>query len=662
MTDKHLLRAISEDRALGSEVLFGHGHTHKSPDFHVEMVDLWRCADELVLIEAFRMGAKSTKAEEFLTMEGAFGNFHYCLVIGETYAKACQRLESIAHHGTHNTKLRAIFGRIFSKKPIENKIWFNSGAFMEAIGWEQEIRSFKHLDHRPDRAYMDDVENLERVRDTEAVDASVRKFWTELVPAMDKGAKIRFTQTPLATDCMVTRFRQSHGWVSRSFPICNGPVDDPKTVSAWPDRYPMQWIREKRDIYAQNGMLRVFEQEYMLNVESTASKPFSETMLRYIDLAPAAWLPRVVIYDPSRTANEATSDRTGKVVISRMGSKIIVHESGGYFWKPDEIRSDLFNAAELHHAAAVGIEKNSLDDFLMQPIRYEMLRRGVLLPIKPLQAPQDRDKDQFIMGLHPFFAGGDILLVGGRGNHAQLVAEILNFPGGRLDILNALAYGPRMFAGSVVYDDFSEANVAPAPDASAADTVYACWNAKGSDLVLVALMRKGRHLMVLQDWAGAGPLLDVARTILTEFSGRFHRARTEHYVPADLHDNWRKTALVPALKDLKLRPYRAEHTAIARGALAERLRTQVRERRCLTVDRRAVLTLNALAGSYKYPILQGGKQGPEPEESPARLAAEAVETLTAILDRGILDAEPGGSNYATNAQGVRYHTALPNRR
>ena len=46
-----------------------------------------------------------------------------------------------------------------------------------------------------------------------------------------------------------------------------------------------------------------------------------------------------------------------------------------------------------HKIAEAGIEKNSLDEYLLQPIRYEMMRRGVLFPLRPLQAPQDRDKD-----------------------------------------------------------------------------------------------------------------------------------------------------------------------------------------------------------------------------------------------------------------------------
>src|SRR5258706_940134 len=84
--DKALLRAISEDRALGSAMLFSHRHEYASPEFHVTIMDLWRSADQFVLIETFREGAKTTLSEEFLCMEGEFGNFFYTVLFGETYS------------------------------------------------------------------------------------------------------------------------------------------------------------------------------------------------------------------------------------------------------------------------------------------------------------------------------------------------------------------------------------------------------------------------------------------------------------------------------------------------------------------------------------------------------------------------------------------------
>jgi len=658
-----LLRAISEDRALGSAMLFSHRHEYASPDFHVAIMDLWRCADEFVLIEAFREGAKTTLSEEFLCMEGCYGNFSYTVLFGETYAKACQKIEAIAYECKTNVKLKKLFGNPLAKKPIENKIWFSSGALVEAAGWEQEITGFKYLDRRPDRAYLDDVENLERVRSTEAVDATMRKLYSEVLPALDKTRrKVRITETPRAADCMVTRLRGNPDWLCASFPIANGDLDDPRTVSAWPSRYPMDWIRKERDRYERAGMLRQFQQEYLLSVDTSQTKPFTEEMLRSVDMAPAAWLPRYAIYDPARTATVSSSDRTGKVVVSRLGSKIIVHESGGHFWKPDEIRTDLFATWERHHCAEVGVEKNSLDDFLLQPIRYEMLRRGLVVSLRALQAPQDRDKDAFIMGLEPFFAAGDVLLVGGRGNNPQLVAEMLNFPGGRKDILNALAYAPRMFAGQPVYEDFGEANIGPSPQVALGQKITLAWHASQNEVVCAAVLRAGRHFTVSHDWAAAGPTLDCVRAIAANVKTAYPKGVFESYACAELHDAWQRVGLVPSLTAERFKPWRGEHTTLARGSLAEKIRSTIRERRLLTVSKDAPLTLNSLAGGYKYPLASGGKQAHEPEPGLSRLIAEALECAIAMMDRALDNDADVSGHFGLNAQGVRYRSALPSPR
>lgn len=661
--DKALLRAISEDRALGSAMLFSHRHEYASPDFHVAIMDLWRSADELVLIEAFREGAKTTLAEEFLAMEGCYGNFFYTVIFGETYAKACQKIEAIAHELRTNIKVRKLFGNALAKKPIENKIWFTSGALIECAGWEQEVTGFKYLSRRPDRFYLDDVENEERVRDTGAVDATLKKLYKEIIPAGDKARlKVRVTETPRAADCLVTRLRTNPDWLCASFPICTGDVDSPEAVSAWPSKYPMEWIRKRRDQFERVGMLRQFQQEYLLNVDTSEAKPFTEDMIRSVDIAPAAWLPRKAIYDPARTANAATSCRYGKVVVSRLGSRIIVHESGGFFWKPDECRTDLFATWEKHRCSEVGIEKDSLDEYLLQPIRYECLKRGVVIPIRPLNAPQDRDKEAFIMGLQPFFKAGDVILVGGRGMHPQLVAEMLNFPGGTKDIINALAYALRMFAGQPVYEDFGEQNVGPAREPGAGERVVTCWNASSTEVVCSVLMRSGRYFSVPRDFAAGGPTNDAVRSILAELRATYQKRPIEAYVPAEIHDSFQRIALIPALRAERITAWRAEHTVIARGALADAIRTTIRESRLLTVAKDAPRTLAALAGDYRYPIGRTGAQAPEPEAGVARLMAEALECAYATLSARFDDTADSGRHFALNAQGVRYHTALPQRR
>jgi hypothetical protein len=662
--DKNLLEKLSEDRSLASAVLFSHRHPQASPDFHVEIVDLWRARDEFVLIEAFREGGKSTLSEEFLTLEGCYGNFFYALLIGETYSKACQRLESIAKEAAYNTKLHSLFGgKVLARKPVENKVWFKTGALIEAVGWEQELQSFKYLDHRPDVAYLDDPENLERVRDSAAVDASEKKFWLELVPAMDKNRRrIRLTQTRRSEDCMVTRFAGNPEFVYRAFPICNGDIDAPETAALWPSRYPMEWIRRERDIYRAGGRLSDFLQSRMLQATNQESKPFRDEHIRSMDVAPWQWMPKYAIYDPARTTNPEKSDQAGKVVVSRFGSKILVHESGGYYWKPDALVKDLFAVNEQHRPALIGVEKNSLDDWLMQPIRIEMMRRGVALPLRALQAPQDRNKENFILGLQPFFEAGDIALVGGKVAHAQLTAEILNFPQGTLNILNALAYSLRMFSGQPIYEDFGHANIGDAPEPKYGEIVHVGFNATPNETVCVAVVRERRSVFVAADFSASGAPGEAVKLVASDLRANFPRARFQVWVPAEIYDQHQRIALVPALRAAGLTPFRGEHVAIARGCLSDKIKTVVRNRRMLMVDQKARLTANALSAGYCLQVERGGRTTAEPEQGISRLVGEALENLTFELDRELNDGALKGAHLAVNAQGQQYHTALPSAR
>lgn len=638
---------------------------------HLEMMQLWSCSNEFVEIEAFRDGGKSTCAEEAITMEGCFGNFHYGLVIGETYEKACARLAAIDYECRTNVKLHRLFGnKVLARKSIENKIFFRSGAMLEAVGWDQELQSFKRNEHRPDLAWLDDIENRERVRDRAAVDAGLEKFWLELVPAMDKmRRRIRFTQTRRAEYCMVTVFANNPEWLYRGYPLCNGDIDDPRTKSNWPGRWSMEDIRRERDLFKASGKLQAFRQAYMLEVTNEEAKPFRAEHVKAIDKSPWHWMPRFAIYDPARTSNrertkeQGRSDRYGSVVVSKLGSKILVHQSSGRFWKPSEMIDNVFATHEEHKCAKIGVEKNSLDDWIMQPMRIEMMRRGKSLPLKPLNAPQDRSKDDFIMGLQPFFEAGDIVLVGGALAHPELHAEILNFPNGTRDVLNALAYSLVMFAGQPIYQDFSAANIGDAPNPARGETVYVGMMGDVNETVAVAVLREGMRFAVARDFTAIGP--DAVKTIAFELRVAFPLAAFSVWAPPEVFDQSQRVPLVAHLRQERIMPMRGEHTAVARGCLSTRIRTEWRSKRMLTVDRKAPATLNALSQSYAVVVERGGRTGKEPENGTARLVGEALESMVAILDRDLGQEQgkiPAGANVAMSAGGVPYVTAAPQRR
>jgi hypothetical protein len=664
LTQAATLKVISEDRALASAMIFPHRHTTASPKFHVQTMDLWRSQDEFVLVEAFRGGAKSTLSEEFLLVEACFGNFGYCIILGETYTKACQRLEAIKFEALRNMKLHALFGKLRVAGNVwnENQIELANGVMIEAHGWEEEIRGYKWHDLRPDRAYLDDIENKERVKDSAAVKKSMNKLMLELLPAMDKEkGKIRVTGTPLAEDCMIVRLRESPDWTSIRIPICNGDIGDPKTVSAWPERFPMEWIRKRRDQMERAGELNGFLQEYMLEAVGTANKPFVEEHVHEIAIDPAPWLPKTLVVDPARTANVGSSDRTGRVVLSRLATRIYVHDSSGEYWRPDEIIRDAFSTSARFDGATVAIEKNSLDEWLLQPMRAEMLRRGESLPLKAIQAPQDRSKEQFIMGLQPFFEAGDIVLVGGRGAHPQLVAEILNFPSGKRDILNALAYGQRVFAGTTVYEDFGEKNLTSEYEPSARHALALCFNASGAETTACLVAVEGERMVAVADWISPVPPAQAVPDVMQLVRAAFPRAKLTCWLPADVMDQQDRMPLMAALRAAGLQPMRGAYASMARGCLSPMIRTEMKGRRLFLVDSRANNTRNALASGYNFPVMKNGQQNSEPERGPHRTLMEGLESAAYVITSQSGNSLPNDLHSATNPQGAQYFTSLPRR-
>lgn len=665
VSEKALLEAFSRDRALACATLFRHRHTNETPAFHVEMHDAWRSADEFVVIDAFREAAKSTTAEEFIAIEAAFENFRYLILGGETYGKACQRLEAIKYEIVTNSKLHSLFGDLRADKSAgqlwnEGFIELRNGVVIQAFGWEQEVRGWKHHNVRPDRCYLDDIENDERVKDQGAVNATMRKLYKQVLPAMDKQLrKVRVTGTPLADDCMIIRLHASSQWISYKFPICNGEVDDAQTVSLWPDRYPMQWIRAERDTYAEAGMLAEFNQEYLLIPAQTAGKPFLESDLVFEDVAPPVFMRRAVLLDPSRTT-DLRSAETGYAEVGQLGSRIYVFESGAKKLQPSEQVAYIFDASARNGDCKVAVEQDGLNDWLMEPVRRASLERGLVVELKAINAPRDRDKISFITGLQPHFRGKNIIFVGPRARHGRLVQQLLNFPSGKLDAINALAFVQKVFAGTPVYPEFSTVNLLTDPLAGKKDELALAVNHDGRETVAALVAIGGQSKIVLNDWASALAPGEALRDIIALVKMLYPDKSVKVFVPAEQWDQADRMPLVPALRTLKAEVYRGGYASMCRGRLSVDLRTEWQGVRMLCVAKRATLTCNALAGDYCIPTGRDGRASEVAESGTSRTLCEALECLTAALSAvQNATALPAEARLAYTPGGVQYMTALP---
>lgn len=660
-----ILAKLAVNPLLIHAVLFERRHRDPTPDFHREIIRAWWSDVPKVGIKAFRGAGKSTIAEDALGGGALFGTFRYGVIVGASYGLACQRLNAIKHELRTNERIDELFGNQEGDTWNEGKVTLKNGTMIEAVGSGQSLRGLKHLDHRPDFVLIDDLEDYGEAKPTtEAIEKQMDWLIGALLPACDPAARIRMNGTPLDPDAVLERLSKMPDWRFETYPIVTPATVDPEQWerSNWEGRFPLErpdmpgWkgksVREILVEMSGAGRITKFIQEYLCKSEEQALKPFQ---VRHIVKAPHIpdWAPSVIIIDPARTTNRTTSARTGYVAVSWVGARLYVRYAKGAFHKPDEIINETYRLDNVFKPISIRVEQDGLHEFLMQPYRSRMTETGVVLPIEPVMAPRERSKDSFIMGLQPFFEAGEVLMCD---DFPDLVAELLAFPSGRKDVVNALAYAPRARPGRPVYPDFSFHHVGPdSLSPSTAQPAWLCVSARGAHTAAVLVQFLNGAVRVYADWVREGAPADTLQVIVPE--ARLAAGRQVRLLaPRAQFDRYNNVGLPAAVTRLKLGDV-TQGPDPKPGILEATLRRQTMHQPAFLVARGARWTVNALAGGYARALDRSGILKDEPDEGYYRTLMEGLESFVGWLT---IEASLGDTteiNYAVAPDGRKYISA-----
>lgn len=647
-----ILQKMQRNPRLAHQTLFRHRHPNTTPAFHWEIIDLWHSDNKRVLIKAFRGAAKSSIAEEAVCIQAAFRQFKNAIVLGETYERAVERLRAIKHEFETNEYIEELFGRLVGDTWSEGKIILSNGAIIQAFGRGQSLRGSKHLDMRPDRAFIDDFENEESVATEEALRKSMRWLMSVVMPAMDRPRmKIRINGTPLHPSAVIEQLSVDPVWTTRTYPIEHIDADGERAAT-WPDRFPLNAIDELKASYQRLGLLDNYAQEYMCKAEDITQKVFTSEMFR-VEPTVRTWQAVYAMYDPARTV-KSTSASTGKAVWSWINNRMIVWETAAGMWKPDEIIADMFDTDARYQPIVTGVEKDGLEEFIMQPLRHEQVRRQHAIPIRAMKAP--KGKLDFIKGLQPFFKAREIIFVNAM---PDAVAQFLSFPNDRIDIPNALAYALMLRPGMPMYDGFTMANVTDEVPVVAGEPRFLAINstAQVTTAVLVQFYQGG--MRVIQDWVREGDAGSNLGNIVREASlgaggSRDRPAKLRVFAGPAHFSNYDAIGLRAAARrvpcDVGLggnesdgrEEIRALFTRLTRGLPAVLISSQAR------------WTLNALSGGYCREVTKDGALSALAADGPYKVLMEGLESFAALMKSSIVSAEDQPVNYAYTSDGRRF--------
>ena len=642
------------DPVAAHEIIFADSHANKSAPFHDEMVLAFHSDNEYEIFLCFRGSSKSTKAEETIALRAAAGLLHNCCIVGDSYTRATDRVKTIRRHLMTNKWIKYLFsdqaGELQGDTWQEGKIELSSGSLVWALGQGQAVLGTKHGAYRPDYAFADDLEDAETAA-TDASRAKLSDWWhSDFVPALaPKGERrVRMAATPWHPKALAVKLSKHPMWHAHSIPI--EYVDEQGVRrAAWPDRFPLSMVDELIAEARAGGTLRNYQMQFMVEAVNPELQLFKEEHF-HVEPRVRVWEPVYLSYDPARSTKE-TSATTGIVAASYVGRKLVVWEARGPRILPSEIVDDVFRMEEKYGPVAIGIEKDGLEEFLMEPLRKAQLDRGHLLPLRSLQAPRRRgggSKDDFITKLQPMYEHDEIIFAGQEADFKDAKSQILSFPVGDKDILNALAYLPQLRGGEPIYNDLRADNIYGGDLRTSARCTLAV-NAGAYGTTAVLFEYSGGILYVHQDWISESAPGTILGTMIEE--ARLVTGKNSLVVVPPFHFDTRNSfGLLPAIRGLA-EARKGGDVIRGREFLRKLLRTEVRGSAAVLLGEGATWTRRAMSGGF---VWEAGRTEPQPG-----LYRSLMEGLEASMGSVAYTPTEQAQPSAIAADGTRYETADP---
>jgi len=255
-----------------------------------------------------------------------------------------------------------------------------------------------------------------------------------------------------------------------------------------PDFMPQDVLDAELEMHRREKIMDIFSREYMsipISREDATFKPemykyYNETDLNFAERERTGKILSVLLIDPAKTA-KLHNAQSGLVVwgIDVESNALYLREALGLYLHPDELYDTALNLASLYNVTVIGLETNSLNEFIMQPFRNAMVMRGKGYQIVELNprtgkgelSGYEGGKKGRVAGLLPYYRKGLVFHnVATCGAYEQ---QLMSFPRPRLwDIMDAAAYIVQILQQGNVYLSYNGPDVSVPGDDEYNDLGY----------------------------------------------------------------------------------------------------------------------------------------------------------------------------------------------
>lgn len=434
---------------------------------HGEIFRLVDSGSNKVVIAAPRgWGKTSIVALALIARYIMFQLCSFVVYINKSETAAIMQTENLKRELVTNRAIKAFFGPIKARAAGRNdieeqfskKAWVAYDTFVLPRGAGQQVRGVIFKNDRPGLIVIDDLEDKKKVMNEDI--RKELKTWLysdvlESIPQLHMNWKVVYIDTLKHEDALLQHLLNANDWDSIRLESCD---DNFKSVA--PHFVPDHVIAAKWKSAVDAGETDTFFQEHRNLPISSKDSAFRTEYFRYynlpidkgktendinildIDVQQNTNIETVIILDPAKTVkiHSAESAIVG-IGIDLNSARLYIRDIISAKMYPDEIYDAMFGMAQSLNAKVIGIEETSLNEFIKQPIKNEMFRRGSFYELIWLKARGGMKKEHRVKELVPYYRGGYIYHNASCANINRLEQQLLMFPRSALwDIMDATAY------------------------------------------------------------------------------------------------------------------------------------------------------------------------------------------------------------------------------
>jgi len=442
-------------------------------DVHGKIFDLIDGPDQKVAIAAPRgWGKTSIVALAFMARWILFRHTGFICYINKSHDAASLQTENLRRELVTNREIKAFFGSFKAERVdkdfeevFSKKAWVAYDTLVWPRGSGQQVRGVLFKNDRPGLIVIDDLEDPEMIENEEYRKKQYEWLYADVIKSVPrigpeaKNWKIVYIDTLKHEDSVLQKLLDSDEWKSVRLEAC-----DDNFQSSAPEFMSNEDIQKEWDNHVKAGQSDVFFRELRNLPISTKDSSFRPDYFRYynlpfdtrktendiklldVEVQSNKSIETVIILDPAKTVKiQSAESAIIGIGIDLVSAKLFIRDIISEKMYPDEIYDALFGMAIMLDAKVIGIEETGLAEFIKQPIKNEMFRRGKFFELIWLKArggdSSEKGKSKRIRELVPYYRGGYIYHNASCAGIKKLEQQLLMFPRSALwDLMDAEAY------------------------------------------------------------------------------------------------------------------------------------------------------------------------------------------------------------------------------